>query len=96
MATQGISFKQFSRLAPHVLRTRKPLMGHGRHGIGKSELVYQLGPVLQCILGLDKDKSFVKKYGKKYNYRFFGKDKPTHGRIKTTRQVFRNGKWRAE
>ena len=68
MATQGISFKQFSRLAPHVLRTRKPMMGHGRHGIGKSELVYQLGPVLQCILGLDKDKSFVKKYGKKYNY----------------------------
>ena len=34
--------------------------------------------------------------GKKYNYRFFVKDKPTHGRIKTTRQVFRNGKWRAE
>mgnify|MGYP001393013098 FL=1 len=42
MATQGISFAQFSKIAPHIIRSRKPIMGHGRHGIGKSEIVYQL------------------------------------------------------
>ena len=68
MATQGISFKQFAKLAPHILRTRKPIMGHGRHGIGKSQIVYQLAPNLAEILGLTKDKAFVKKYGKKYTF----------------------------
>ena len=38
----AIDFKTFVNVAPHVLRVRKPLMLRGRHGIGKSELVYQI------------------------------------------------------
>ena len=33
--------------------------------------------------------------GKKYNYRFFGKDKPK-GRTKTVKEIYKDGKWRAE
>ena len=40
----GISFKQFGIVAPHIIKSRKPIMGHGKHGIGKSKLVYQLAP----------------------------------------------------
>ena len=60
MATQGISFAQFNKIAPYIIRSRKPVMGHGRHGIGKSEVVYQLADQLAGILGED----FLKKYGK--------------------------------
>jgi len=38
----ALDFKTFVSVAPHVLRVRKPLMLRGRHGIGKSELVYQI------------------------------------------------------
>jgi len=62
MATQGISFAQFSKIAPHIIRSRKPIMGHGRHGIGKSEIVYQLADKIADILGED----FKEKYGKNY------------------------------
>tara|TARA_R110000824_G_scaffold127326_3_gene287441 strand:- start:2260 stop:3441 length:1182 start_codon:yes stop_codon:yes gene_type:complete len=62
MATQGISFAQFSKIAPYIVRSRKPIMGHGPHGIGKSELVYQLADKLVDILGED----FKEKYGKNY------------------------------
>jgi hypothetical protein len=48
----GISFKQFGIVAPHIIKSRKPIMGHGKHGIGKSELVYQLAPKAVHILGL--------------------------------------------
>lgn len=51
MATQGISFKQFNRIAPVIIRSRKPIMGHGPHGIGKSQIVYQLAGRLADILG---------------------------------------------
>jgi hypothetical protein len=52
MSTQGISFAQFSKIAPHILRSRKPIMGHGAHGIGKSAIVYQLADVAAKILEL--------------------------------------------
>ena len=52
MATQGISFAQFAKIAPHILRSRKPIMGHGAHGIGKSAIVYQLAPIAARILEL--------------------------------------------
>jgi len=52
MSTQGISFSQFAGIAPHVLRSRKPIMGHGAHGIGKSAIVYQLADKLAHILRL--------------------------------------------
>jgi hypothetical protein len=64
MATQGISFSQFGKIAPFIIRSRKPIMGHGRHGIGKSEIVYQLADRLADILGED----FKKSYGKNYVY----------------------------
>ena len=60
--TQGISFAQFTKIAPYIIRSRKPIMGHGPHGIGKSELVYQLADKLANILGND----FVSKYGNDY------------------------------
>lgn len=56
----GISFAQFSKIAPYIIRSRKPIMGHGKHGIGKSELVYQLAPRAVSILGL------TEKYGEDY------------------------------
>jgi len=56
----GISFKQFGIVAPHIIKSRKPIMGHGKHGIGKSELVYQLAPKAVHILGL------ADKYGDDY------------------------------
>ena len=58
MATQGISFAQFSKIAPHILRSRKPIMGHGAHGIGKSAIVYQLADKASAILGM-KDPKYV-------------------------------------
>ena len=53
MKSNGISFKQFNRIAPIVIRSRKPIMGHGPHGIGKSALAYQLADKLADILGDD-------------------------------------------
>ena len=38
----AIDFKTFVSVAPHVLSVRKPVMLRGRHGVGKSELVYQV------------------------------------------------------
>jgi hypothetical protein len=37
----AIDFKTFVTLAPHVARVRKPILLRGRHGIGKSQVVYQ-------------------------------------------------------
>ena len=39
MAT--IDFKTFTSIAPHVLAQKLPVMLRGRHGVGKSEVVYQ-------------------------------------------------------
>ena len=38
----AIDFKNFVKVAPFVLDIQKPLMLRGRHGVGKSELVYQI------------------------------------------------------
>ena len=38
----GIDFKTFRTVAPHVINARKPILIRGRHGIGKSEVVYQI------------------------------------------------------
>jgi hypothetical protein len=42
----ALDFKTFTSVAPHVLAVKKPLMLRGRHGIGKSELVYQIAESL--------------------------------------------------
>ena len=36
-----VDFKTFCSVVPHVLAVRKPVLLRGRHGIGKSEVVYQ-------------------------------------------------------
>ena len=38
----AVDFKTFRACAPHVLNIYKPILIRGRHGIGKSEVVYQL------------------------------------------------------
>ena len=42
----AIDFKTFVSVAPHVLAVKKPLMLRGRHGVGKSELVYQVAKLM--------------------------------------------------
>ena len=46
----AIDFKTFVSVAPHVLNVRKPLMLRGRHGVGKSELVYQIAVAANVAL----------------------------------------------
>ena len=38
----AIPFSSFSKVAPYVLAIKKPVLIRGRHGIGKSETVYQV------------------------------------------------------
>ena len=38
----AISFTSFIQCAPYVIKIRKPILIRGRHGIGKSECVYQI------------------------------------------------------
>ena len=38
----SIDFKTFLSIIPHVVDARYPILTRGRHGIGKSTLVYQL------------------------------------------------------
>jgi hypothetical protein len=41
-----IDFKVFTRIAPHVMAVRKPVLIRGRHGVGKSEIVEQMAKEL--------------------------------------------------
>ena len=38
----AIDFATFTKVAPHVAAVRKPVLIRGRHGVGKSEVVYQI------------------------------------------------------
>ena len=38
----SIDFKTFNTVVPHVLAVKKPVLLRGRHGIGKSQVVYQV------------------------------------------------------
>jgi len=42
----AVDFKTFLQIVPHVTAVRKPVLLRGRHGIGKSQVVYQLAEVL--------------------------------------------------
>ena len=42
----AIDFKTFLKAVPYVIHSRKPVMLRGRHGVGKSELVYQMASQL--------------------------------------------------
>lgn len=48
------SFGELSRIIPKVVKARFPVLLRGPHGIGKSEFVGSLAPVIQEILELDK------------------------------------------
>ena len=43
----AIDFATFVKVAPHVAAVRKPVLIRGRHGIGKSEIVYQTADELE-------------------------------------------------
>jgi hypothetical protein len=42
----AIDFKSFLQCAPHVISVRKPILVRGRHGVGKSEVIYQIAEQL--------------------------------------------------
>ena len=46
----AIDFKTATSIVPHVLNVRKPVLFRGRHGIGKSEVVYQIGAELGLLV----------------------------------------------
>jgi len=43
----AIDFKSFLECAPHVIAIGKPILLRGRHGVGKSEIVYQIAEKLE-------------------------------------------------
>jgi hypothetical protein len=43
----AVDFKTFRNVAPHVIAVNKPVLLRGRHGIGKSEVVYQIAKDLE-------------------------------------------------
>ena len=42
----AVDFKTFCKVAPLVANVHKPILLRGRHGIGKSEVVYQTAAIL--------------------------------------------------
>ena len=46
----AIDFKTATSIVPHVLNVRKPVLFRGRHGIGKSEVVYQIGAEMGLLV----------------------------------------------
>lgn len=42
----AVDFATFLKVVPHVIKVKKPVLMRGKHGIGKSELVYALASLL--------------------------------------------------
>ena len=42
----AVDFKTFLSVAPHIADVRKPILLRGRHGVGKSEVVYQFAKAI--------------------------------------------------
>tara|TARA_R110000744_G_scaffold121119_11_gene225599 strand:+ start:1378 stop:2445 length:1068 start_codon:yes stop_codon:yes gene_type:complete len=42
----AVDFKTFTAVAPLVFKVRKPVLLRGRHGVGKSQVVYQIASVM--------------------------------------------------
>ena len=38
----AVDFATFLTTAPHILNTKLPILIRGRHGVGKSQVVYQI------------------------------------------------------
>ena len=47
----SVDFKTFVSLAPSVSAARLPVLLRGRHGIGKSQVVYQLAAAAGFAVG---------------------------------------------
>ena len=47
----AITFKTFIDIVPHVAAIRKPVLLRGRHGVGKSQVVYQR--IVICLSSSD-------------------------------------------
>ena len=47
MASNSIDFKTFNTVVPFVVADKKPVLIRGRHGVGKSEVVYQIAAKLE-------------------------------------------------
>ena len=43
----AVDFKTFTTVAPLVLKVRKPVLLRGRHGVGKSQVVYQIADSME-------------------------------------------------
>jgi hypothetical protein len=46
----AIDFKTVIGIVPHVLNVRKPVLFRGRHGVGKSEVIYQIADELGMLV----------------------------------------------
>ena len=57
----AIDFKNFLNVVPHVAAAKFPVLMRGRHGIGKSQVVYQLAESLNRPLG-DRDWETLRKF----------------------------------
>jgi hypothetical protein len=42
----AVDFKTFAKIVPHVTKVKKPVLIRGKHGIGKSEQVYQFAAAI--------------------------------------------------
>ena len=48
----AVDFKTFISVVPHVTAVRKPVLVRGRHGVGKSQVVYQFAGNAGFAVGL--------------------------------------------
>ena len=56
-----IDFKSFIELVPNVTSARFPILMRGRHGIGKSQVVYQVAKTLELPAILTVTPKYVAK-----------------------------------
>ena len=56
----AVDFKTFNSIVPHVCNVRKPVLIRGRHGVGKSQVVYQLAEKM----GMDRASSVTNDRGR--------------------------------
>ena len=51
--TLTLNIRQLVKVAPHIMKQKYGLLLRGKHGIGKSQIVYQLATEIPKFLGLD-------------------------------------------
>ena len=48
----AVDFATFLNVAPHIIAGRLPILIRGRHGVGKSEVVYMIAKNMGLLTGL--------------------------------------------